>query len=140
MNTDLVPRLRLLDLDVLDARELQRLLPQGSYEIEQKQLHPGEHGDLGITAVIVVVVVPAVLQAITAWMLKMRQRRSVVLTVEKIGPDNTIEKCSLEIKSSASETLPADVLQQIFSGIKLDPTLVTAAMSGISKASDGSSS
>jgi hypothetical protein len=137
MKPDSVARLRLLDLDVLDARELQRLLPQGSYKVEQKELRPGEHGDLGLTAAIVVVLAPPVLQAITSWVLKKRQRQSVVLTVEKIGPDNRTEKRSLEIKMSGSDAPQADVLQQIVSGMKLDPEML-AKLTAAGKAPDAS--
>lgn len=117
-------RLRLLDLDVLDARELQRLLPRGSFEVEKKPLHPGQHGDLGITAAIVLLVSPPVIKALAAWLLKKRQRRSVVLTIEKIGPDNVTERHSLELTLSQSEALQVDMLKQIVSGTKLDPARV----------------
>jgi hypothetical protein len=130
MNADPTPRLRLLDLNALDARELERSLPNGSYQIEQEKLQRGEHGDLGATAAIVVLVSPLVIQAITAWLLKKRQKRSIVLTMEKIGPDNTTERRRLEITLSDSEAPQADVLKQIVSGMKLDPEIAKTILSG----------
>lgn len=131
MNDDhMPPRLRMLELSVLDARELQRLLPAGSYQVEQDKLHPGEHGDLGITVAIVVLITPSVIQAITAWLLKKRHRKSVVLTIEKIGPDNITDKRTLEITLSGSEAPQADVLRQIASGMKLDPAMITTIIGG----------
>jgi len=130
MDADPAPRLRLLDLSALDVSELKRLLPPESYEVEKEQLPPGQHGDLGVTAAMVVLVSPLVIQAITAWLMKKRQRQSIVLTIEKIAPDSTTERRSLEINLSGSEAPHADVLQQIVRGMRLDPAIVTTVARG----------
>jgi hypothetical protein len=124
MDSDLTPRIRLLDLSLLDARELERLLPEGSFKIEQDQLPSSHHGDLGITVAIVAVASLPVMRGIAAWLLKKRHRHSVVLTFEKIRPDKTTERRSLEITLSGSESPGANVLQQIVSSMDLDPTIV----------------
>lgn len=128
MSADPMPRLRLLDLNVLDARELQKLLPKGSYEVERKQVGRGEHGDLGITEALVILLSPLVIQAISAWLLKKRQRKSIVLTMEKIGADNTTERKRVEINLSGSEAPQADVLKQLVSGMKLDPAILDTVL------------
>jgi len=137
MESEHVLRLRLIDLDVLDMRELQRSLPPGSYEIEREQLPGGQHGDLGLTEAIVVLIVPPVLQAITAWILKKRHRESVVLTIEKISPDNMTERHSLQINMSGSEPSEADVLKQVMSGMKLDPSILTKVVGESAQIPDG---
>jgi len=135
MEREPAPRLRLLDLDMLDARELERLLPQGSYALERRRLGPGEHGDLGLTAAIVALVSPPVIAAITMWLLKKRQRESIVLIVEKIAPDNSVERISLEVRSSNSEAPRDDVLRQIVEGLKLDSGIVAAIARGNAQSS-----
>jgi hypothetical protein len=128
MSPDAMPRLRLLDLNVLDARELQKLLPKGSYQVERKPLNRGDHGDLGLTEALVILLSPLVIQAISAWLMKKRQRKSIVLTMEKIGADNSTERHSLKINLSDSEAPQADVLKQLVSGMKLDPAILDAVL------------
>jgi hypothetical protein len=122
-------QIRLLDLDMLDTRELERQLPAGSCQIEREKVEGGTHGDLGLAAVAAVIVSPAALHAITLWLLKKRQRQSVTLKIEKIGPDGVIERSTLEFKSSSTEAPAADVAKQIVSSMKLDPKLLDALAS-----------
>jgi hypothetical protein len=121
-----VERLRLPNLDVLAALELQQLLPNDSYTLEEEQVHWSRHGDLGVTAAIVVVLTPATLFALTAWLLKRRKRISVDQTIEKIAPDGAIEKHSLKIIMSESETPQVDALKAIAKLLKLDPKIIAA--------------
>jgi len=142
MTTESALRLRLLDLDALDAQELRRMLPAGSYAVEKEELPAGVHGDLGATAAIVVLAAAPVLRALAAWLLKTRHKESVVLRVEKIGPDNTVERRSLTINLTDSNTDgksdgKAEVLRQLVDALKLDPHLVAAASDGALAAPDG---
>lgn len=123
MNADAVSRLRLLDLDALEVRELQSLLPVGSYVIEKEQVRRG-YGELGLTAGIVLVVAPPVLTALAAWLLKKRQTTNISLSVEKIGADKSVERQTLTINQVGSEAPQAAVLRQLVSGMKLDPAIL----------------
>jgi hypothetical protein len=128
MKADADPRLRLLDLDALEVRELQSLLPNGSYVIEKEQV--SGYGDLGLTAAILLVVTPPVLSALAAWLLKKRQRTNISLSVEKIGSDKSVERQILVINQTGSEAPPAAVLRQLVTGLKLDPAILEQVLPG----------
>jgi hypothetical protein len=131
-------RIRLLDLRALDARVLQRLLPNDSYEIEKDKLPPLHQGSLEVVTTIVAVASLPVIQALAAWLLKRRDRQTVRLSVEKITPDHASERFSLEITLSASEAPQLDVIRQITEGLKLDRSLIDKAVTGGHDTSDSS--
>lgn len=108
---------RILDIPLLDARELTSSLPAESFRIEREALSPGEHGDFGITAAIVVTIGPAVILAIAAWLQKRRQREVIEVEVQNTLPDGSVERRRVRIERSESEP-NAKAIEQLVAGLK----------------------
>ncbi|MCD9152787.1 hypothetical protein [Aeromicrobium duanguangcaii] len=74
---------------------------------------------------------PLVIQAIAAWLLKKRRRKSVEVLAEKVQPDGTREVLIVKVDVNESST-EAEVVKQVVHGFKLDPDLITsiAALGG----------
>ena len=122
--------IRLVDVEPLDLRELERLLPEGTYRVEREEVAGAEHGDLGLTAVLVLVIGPPVIKALAAWLMKKRAKKSVTLSFEGRGPDGTVEKRTFTVDTTSSDPAGKDVLEPLFQGLGLDSQLVTEALKG----------
>lgn len=123
-----VPELR-LQINAYDFDELSELAgPNGTIE-KAEDKPPGAHGE-PIT-VAVVLVTPLIVQAMSAWLLKKRRRKSVEVRAEKVYPDGTREIFVVNVNVNESST-EADVVKQVVDGFKLDPELISsvAALGG----------
>src|SRR5262245_31387642 len=125
MTDDATTQIRLLDLDLLDARELQRALPPGSCSLETESVGPTEHGDLGTSAAVLIAVGPPVLLAFAKWIegkVSRKPSRSMLLTTERVSAKGvTSEKRRLEIREESGESTLADILQHMADAFKIDP-------------------
>lgn len=126
-----VEELRVLELEPLDVRDLVRSLPEDSCRVEKQALKAGEFGDLGVASVVAITLSPLAVGALAAWILKSRSRQSLSMVIERVGPDQTVEKVHLVFNSETSRAPEAEVLKQMMAGLKLNPDLlVSGSISG----------
>lgn len=122
---------RLVDIDPLDLRELQGVLPQGSFRLEREEMNGTEHGDLGVTAVLLLVVGPAAIKALSAWLVQKRSKKKVSLSFEKVARDGTTEKRIITVDTTSSDPAGKDIIESLVKGLDLDPQVAAAAIKAV---------
>jgi hypothetical protein len=114
-----------LQVDSYDIADLERFLADTDEGPKIEATRPaGSHGEPVTIAILTVT--PLVVQAISLWMLQQRRKKTVEIHAEKIRPDGSHEKISVQVKMSET-TSSQDVVEQVVQGMHLDPGLIDAA-------------